>query len=84
MYLLIKRDLYWRPNARGYTGLKSDAGRYTLVDAQKYSNSGVTMLHEDEAADISRGCFQDIADKWRAEEITRLRAENKKLQEAVA
>lgn len=32
-YLLIKRGLYWMPNRCGYTGLKREAGRYSVTEA---------------------------------------------------
>lgn len=37
-YLILKRDLYYRPNACGYTGIKDHAGRYTLAEAQSHAS----------------------------------------------
>jgi hypothetical protein len=48
-YLLIQRGYYWKTNARGYTGFKKEAGRYTKKEAEEYiSNVGppVTMIAE--------------------------------------
>lgn len=30
LYLILKRGLYYRPDGAGYTGLKSEAGRFAL------------------------------------------------------
>lgn len=35
VYLLVKHGRYYRPNACGYTSNLSEAGRYTLEEAQK-------------------------------------------------
>ena len=29
-YLIMKRGVYYRPNNAGYTGIKDEAGRYSL------------------------------------------------------
>ena len=50
-YLLVKRGLYYRPAARGYTGLKSEAGRYRACNAEP--DAGVTAVHENDAGDLS-------------------------------
>lgn len=35
---LMKRYLWYRPDARGYTANESDAGRYTLEEAKKHAH----------------------------------------------
>jgi len=55
-YLLVKRGLYWRPYAHGYTGLKSEAGRYDYYSAVERINDDVTMTKESDAPSIARGC----------------------------
>lgn len=32
-FVLIKRGLYWRPDGKGYTGIREEAGLYSLDDA---------------------------------------------------
>jgi hypothetical protein len=68
MYLIEKRGLYYRPNAQGYTGLKSEAGRYSFDDAAVYvgpngpdgSRDGMSLWDEAEAPDYSPKCPWDI------------------------
>lgn len=60
-YLLIKRDLYWRPGGMGYTGIKDNAGRYSREEAEKIVGHGVTMVPFDEAPDFTNACFDDLA-----------------------
>lgn len=62
-WLLLKRGLYWRPNSSGYTGVKSEAGRYRFMEVEAWalhSRNEVTALHEDDAPDYSPGCALDI------------------------
>lgn len=63
LYLLMKRGLYYRPDAMGYTGIKDHAGRYSKEDAEGHADpaSGVTMVSEAQAAEFSPGCFDDLA-----------------------
>jgi len=63
LYLLMKRGLYYRPDAMGYTGIKDHAGRYSKGDAEGHADpaSGVTMVSEAEAAEFSPNCFDDLA-----------------------
>ena len=56
-YLLIKRGLYYRPNNQGYTGKRSEAGRYPETDADDMS--GITAVHEDNAAEYAPACWQE-------------------------
>lgn len=58
-FLLVKRGLYYRPNNCGYTGIKSEAGRYLESEASPLS--GVTAIHEDEAPAYSPACCDDVA-----------------------
>ena len=58
-YLLVKRSLYYRPNSKGYTGIKDEAGRYTLDEvAERFPNmdspqqDGVGFFLEEEAPDL--------------------------------
>lgn len=63
LYLLMKRGLYYRPDAMGYTGIKDHAGRYSKEDAEGHADpaSGVTMVSEAQAAEFSPNCFDDLA-----------------------
>lgn len=63
LYLLMKRGLYYRPDAMGYTGIKDHAGRYSKDDAEGHADpaSGVSMVSEADAAEFSPNCFADLA-----------------------
>lgn len=63
LYLLMKRGLYYRPDAMGYTGIKDHAGRYTKDEAESHADpaSGVTMIAEAEAEDFAPNCYDDLA-----------------------
>ncbi len=63
LYLLMKRGLYYRPDAMGYTGIKDHAGRYTREVAESHADpvSGVTMILEAEADEFSPSCYDDLA-----------------------
>lgn len=58
-HLLVKRGLYYRPDNQGYTGIKDHAGRYQATDARP--EDGITAVHEDEAPEFSKACFDDLA-----------------------
>jgi hypothetical protein len=67
MFLLIKRGLYWRPNGKGYTGLKEEAGRYTLEECSAHfpnadspNQDGTRFIAEDDAPDYASGCCEFI------------------------
>ena len=67
-FLIEKRGLYYRPNARGYTGLKREAGRYSFEDAVERvgpngpdgPQDGLGMWREDEAPEFSSACAWDV------------------------
>jgi hypothetical protein len=82
-WLLIKRDLYWRPDASGYTGLKRDAGRYDLEEAKAWcrdGRDGITRVHESQAPDIRASCYSDYAAEYANQELARLRQALEQIQ----
>lgn len=70
-YLLMKRGLYYRPDAIGYTGIRENAGVYTKTQAESHVDpiSGVTMIAEADAPLIAPKCFDDIAVKYLLEQL---------------
>jgi len=62
-YLLMKRGLYYRPDAMGYTGIRDNAGRYPKAEAETHVHpeSGVTMIPEGRADEFSPACCDDLA-----------------------
>jgi hypothetical protein len=61
-YLLMKRDLYERPNHKGYTGIKDEAGRYSLQEAIEHAewNDWANVIHERNAPDFTKACHDDL------------------------
>ena len=57
-YLIVKHGLYYRPKGHGYTGIKDEAGRFTLsqVADELCVVEGVSFFHEDEAPEFSVSC----------------------------
>lgn len=86
LWLVMKRGLYYRPNDRGYTGLKEHAGRYTYEEAKKRecSISGVSIIREPEAPDISPNCYEDYARQYLEKKLTEANAEIDRLEAALA
>lgn len=73
MYLIEKRGLYYRPNAQGYTGLKSEAGLYDLDELSLHfpnfdspNQDGMTFVDVDDAPDYSSACPWDVKMKREA------------------
>ena len=80
-FLLQKRGLYYRTDSCGYTGIKDHAGRYLETDASP--ENGVTAIHEDEAADFSPACFDDLARAHLQDSIKHMAAVKAELLEAL-
>ena len=71
-YLKMKRGLYYRPDNQGYTGLKSEAGRYPYDPASL--GDGITILHEDNADEFSPACWPETKLAAKDAEIAALQA----------
>ena len=66
-FLLMKRGMYWRPNACGYTYQKSAAGRYSKEEAEsrcRPGEDGVTMIEESAADDLSPSATMEARAKY--------------------
>lgn len=83
-YVLVKRGLYYRPQAMGYTGVLDDAGRYPEAEAMGHVDhaSGVTAILASEAPRFSDACWPETITKTleadlakAASEIARLTGE---------
>ena len=77
-YLIIKRGLYERPDHQGYTGIRDQAGRYTLEEAKslfKRSGGECRWVHEDQAAEFLPAAWDDLVIKHLIEQRDALRAE---------
>ena len=73
-FLIEKHNLYYKPESAGYTGLKSNAGRYSFEEAAEIvgpngpdgSRDGMEMWREEDAPEYSSGCAWDIKMKDQA------------------
>lgn len=82
-WLVVKRDLYWRPNDCGYTGIRDHAARYTLEEAKARVGdgvSGVTMIRADLAPEFTNACFDDLARDHIIKQRDEARAEVERLR----
>ncbi|MBN6820657.1 hypothetical protein JRF84_13820 [Methylobacterium organophilum] len=83
-YVLIKRGLYWRPNAMGYTGVLAEAGFYTEADARaRADGDGTTMQLASEATEFAPACWQETKIAVLSQQVAHLRAENANLRDRV-
>lgn len=66
-YYLLSHGLYFRPEARGYTGIRDEAGLFTKAYADSYceGSCAVTMLHKDnpKATETMPETYRDLIDK---------------------
>jgi len=60
-WLIVKRELYFRPDCQGYTGIRDDAGRYTYGVAKSYADHGCSMVKLSDAPEFSKACYPDLA-----------------------
>lgn len=62
-FLIMKRGLYYRPDDNGYTGIKEEAGRYSLPEtAVRFpmsDDSGRSFIHEGDAPEYSPACWEE-------------------------
>lgn len=83
-WLLVKRDLYYRPEGKGYTGIRDHAGRYSHDEALATAKNGVSMVKLEDAPEFSKACYDDLArdhlakqrDEARAGLVAAVRAAN--------
>lgn len=78
-FLLMKRDLYYRPDSQGYTGIKDYAGRYFETDAYP----GVQAIHEDDAPEFSPACFHDLREDHIRKQRDEARAQCEAMRKAI-
>ncbi len=60
-WLIVKRDLYFRPDRQGYTGIRDLAGRYSYEEANGYADHGCSMVKLSDAPEFSKACYPDMA-----------------------
>lgn len=81
-YIIRKGGYFYRPNSQGYTINASEAGRYTLVEAERLTHpngkdgprDGLSFLHEDELPPLTT----------QAQRNAELEAENARLRKTLA
>lgn len=84
-WLLVKRGLYWRPYAQGYTGLKEEAGVYSDEQSAAYrdhDDEEVTIrIRVSEADDIAPGCSDEVRARYWQKRAEAAEAERDTLKE---
>jgi plasmid stability protein len=87
-WLLVKRGLYWRPNAQGYTGLKEEAGVYSDEQSAAYRDHDdveVTIrIRASEADDIAPGCSAETEARYWKKRAETAEAERDMLAKAAS
>ena len=90
MFLILKRDLYECPNHCGYTGIKDNAGQYTLEEValsmppDKYFplNEHVYFIREEDAPEYTRACYWDVREAHIKDKLRALQARVAELESA--
>ncbi|UXN70918.1 hypothetical protein N8A98_06945 [Devosia neptuniae] len=77
-YLLMKRGLYERPDHCGYTGIRDQAGRYSIEEAKasfRHSGGECRWIHEHQAQEFLPAAWHDLVIKHLLGQRDELRAE---------
>jgi len=76
-FLIVKRGLYYRPEAKGYTNFAEEAGRYTLEEVavllpnkDSDNQDGMYFMHEDDAPEYAPSCcpIEEVQHRRRKEQ----------------
>lgn len=59
-WLIVKRDLYYRPESKGYTGIRDEAGRFPYAIAKDCQTHGCSIVHESEAPEFREATYDDL------------------------
>ncbi|TJW49325.1 MAG: hypothetical protein E5X65_34345 [Mesorhizobium sp.] len=74
----MKRDLYERPGHQGYTGIRDNAGRFTLAEAKdsvRDGQYGVTLIRLADAPEFTNASYDDVAREHLRAKIAKLQGE---------
>lgn len=82
-WLLVKRDLYYRPGSIGYTGIRDNAGRFSHEEASKIAGNEVSMVRLEDAPEFTNACFDDLARNHLIKQREHLTAENERLKQVM-
>lgn len=83
-YVLLSRDLYWRTNGCGYTGIKAHAGKHSKTVAEEHSRHfGNSALLFDEAPMFSARCDPYVKADYLEQNNITLIADNERLQKSL-
>jgi hypothetical protein len=63
-WLIMKRGLFFRPDCKGYTGIRDEAGRYSELIAKSYAvHGGCIIMRASEAPEFTPEVYQDLVVK---------------------
>lgn len=69
-YYIMSHGLYFRPDCRGYTGIRDQAGLYTKEKAESYPEA--KAIHKNEAPEFTSACYEDSKVKHLKKKISDL------------
>jgi len=62
-WLLLKHGLFYRPDNKGYTGIRDEAGRYSRAEADQHSAAGGKVVREIDAPEFLPAAYNDLVIK---------------------
>lgn len=90
-FLILKRDLYYKPDGKGYTGIKEHAGRYSLDEVavhfpnmESRNQDGMSFISEEDAPEFSKACWEEVKIAHLKGKISDLEAECERLRDGVS
>jgi hypothetical protein len=83
-WLIVKRDLYYRPHSQGYTGIRDHAGRFNWEEAAEHARRGLTIVHESVAPEFRKAAYSDTVVDMLLKQRNDARAERDAAQARVA
>lgn len=81
-WLIVKRGLYFRPDCKGYTGIKDEAGRYSYEFAKDYDRGECKIIRETDGPEFMPDAYDDLVIKHLTKQRDELRAEVERLNGA--
>jgi hypothetical protein len=81
-WLIVKRGLYYRPDCKGYTGIKDEAGRYSREVADEHAAAGGTIMREADGPEFMPVAYNDLVIKHLTNQRDEARQEIERLRGA--
>jgi hypothetical protein len=82
LWLIVKRQLYFRPDCKGYTGIKDEAGRYPFEFAKDYDRGECKIIREEDGPEFMPAAYNDLVINHLTKQRDEARAEVARLSAA--